>query len=133
MRGPKNLTEQEKLEIVLKGLTGGKTTKQICQEHQITPTLFYLLRRQAYQGMLESLKPKKRGRKMLRGDPEKKALIRANQKLLKEKMQVEHLLSMAQRTLSHRKSQSQLKAPACRSGRSDHWVNGGKKDQQPLP
>lgn len=126
MSGPKNLTEQEKLEIVLQGLSGDKSVRQICQEHQITPPLYYQLRQQALQGMLESLKPKKRGRKSRQPDPEKKALIQENQRLLKEKMQVQHLLNIARRTLSYQKSKNQ---PAA----SEHWVNGEKKDQQPLP
>ena len=43
-------TAQQKIEIVLAGLRGDRSVKEVCREHEISETLYYSLAREAARG-----------------------------------------------------------------------------------
>lgn len=51
----KNLTAEEKMAIILEGLTHGKSVSQICREHTISQTQYYKWRDKFLQGAKEKL------------------------------------------------------------------------------
>ena len=48
-------TAQQKLEIVLAGLRGERSIKEVCREHAITETLYYSWREKLLEGGREAL------------------------------------------------------------------------------
>jgi len=48
-------TAQQKIEIVLAGLRGDRTVKEVCREHEIAETLYYSWRDKLLEGGREAL------------------------------------------------------------------------------
>ena len=48
-------TAQQKIEIVLAGLRGERTVKEVCREHEISETLYYSWREKLLEGGREAL------------------------------------------------------------------------------
>ena len=67
-RNYRKFTAQQKLEIVLAGLRGDRTVKDVCREHEIAETLYYSWRDKLLEGGREQLagKEERRGEKELR-------------------------------------------------------------------
>jgi transposase len=61
-------TAQQKIEIVLAGLRGDRTVKEVCREHEIAETLYYSWRDKLLEGGREALagKDERNGEKELR-------------------------------------------------------------------
>jgi transposase-like protein len=61
-------TAQQKIEIVLAGLRGDRTVKEVCREHEISDTLYYSWRDKLLEGGREALagKDERNGQKELR-------------------------------------------------------------------
>ena len=61
-------TAQQKIEIVLAGLRGDRTVKEVCREHEISETLYYGWRDKLLEGGREALagKDERNGEKELR-------------------------------------------------------------------
>jgi transposase-like protein len=61
-------TAKQKLAIVLAGLRGDRSVKEVCREHQISDTLFYAWRDRLIEGGLEALagKEERQGERELR-------------------------------------------------------------------
>ena len=61
-------TAQQKVEIVLAGLRGDRTVKEVCREHEIAETLYYGWRDKLLEGGREALagKDERQGEKELR-------------------------------------------------------------------
>ena len=61
-------TAQQKIEIVLAGLRGDRTVKEVCREHEISDTLCYGWRDKLLEGGREALagKDERNGEKELR-------------------------------------------------------------------
>ena len=51
----RTFTAQQKLEIVLAGLRGDVTVKELCRSHQIAETLYYAWREKLLEGGREAL------------------------------------------------------------------------------
>ena len=48
-------TAQQKIEIVLAGLRGDRSVKEVCREHEIAETLYYTWREKLLEGGREAL------------------------------------------------------------------------------
>ena len=61
-------TAQQKLEIVLAGLRGDGSVKELCREHGIAETLYYTWREKLFEGGREALagKEERQGERELR-------------------------------------------------------------------
>jgi transposase-like protein len=61
-------TAKQKMAIVLAGLRGDRSVKEVCREHQISDTLFYAWRDKLIEGGLEALagKEERQGERALR-------------------------------------------------------------------
>jgi transposase len=61
-------TAQQKIEIVLAGLRGDRTVREVCREHEISETLYYGWRDKLLEGGREALagKDERNGEKELR-------------------------------------------------------------------
>ena len=61
-------TAQQKIEIVLAGLRGDRTVKEVCREHEISEALYYGWRDKLLEGGREALagKDERNGEKELR-------------------------------------------------------------------
>jgi transposase-like protein len=61
-------TAQQKLEIVLAGLRGDRSVKELCREHAIAGTLYYAWRERLFEGGLDALagKEERRGERELK-------------------------------------------------------------------
>jgi len=61
-------TAQQKIEIVLAGLRGDRSVKEVCREHAISETLFYGWREKLLEGGREALagKEERQGERELR-------------------------------------------------------------------
>ena len=61
-------TAQQKIEIVLAGLRGDRTVKEVCREHELSETLYYSWRDKLLEGGREALagKDERNGEKELR-------------------------------------------------------------------
>ena len=61
-------TAQQKIEIVLAGLRGDRSVKEVCREHEISDTLYYGWRDKLLEGGREALagKEERNGEKELR-------------------------------------------------------------------
>ena len=68
-----------KWQILKEGRSTNLTISQVCDQHQISPTLFYQWERTAERGALQSLQGQPRGRKKLR--PTEEALRNEIQRL----------------------------------------------------
>ena len=51
----RTFTAQKKLEIVLAGLRGERSVREVCREHEISETLFYSWREKLVEGGREAL------------------------------------------------------------------------------
>jgi transposase len=51
-------TAKQKLEIVLAGLRGDRSVKEVCREHEISETLYYSWREKLLEGGREALQGK---------------------------------------------------------------------------
>jgi transposase len=62
-------TAQQKIEIVLAGLRGDRSVRDVCREHEISDTLYYSWRDKLLEGGREALagKDERNGEKELRG------------------------------------------------------------------
>jgi transposase len=70
---------ETKLQILKEGRTTNLTISQVCDQYQISPTLFYQWERQANRAALTALQGQPRGRKKLR--PTEEALLAEVQRL----------------------------------------------------
>lgn len=70
---------ETKLQIVKEGRTTNLTISQVCDQYQISPTLFYQWERIADRAALTALQGQPRGRKKLR--PAEEALLAEVQRL----------------------------------------------------
>jgi transposase len=61
---------ETKLQILKEGRTTNYTISQVCDQYQISPTLFYQWERRADQAALTALQGQPRGRKKLRPSEE---------------------------------------------------------------
>ena len=68
-----------KWQILKEGRSTNLTISQVCDQHQISPTLFYQWERAAERGALQALQGQPRGRKKLR--PTEEALLTEIQRL----------------------------------------------------
>ena len=61
-------TAQQKIEIVLAGLRGDRSVKEVCREHAISETLYYSWREKLLEGARETLagKEERAGERELR-------------------------------------------------------------------
>lgn len=61
-------TAQQKIEIVVAGLRGDRSIKEVCRDHEITETLYYSWRDKLLEGGREALagKEERNGEKELR-------------------------------------------------------------------
>ncbi len=61
-------TAQQKIEIVLAGLRGDRSVKEVCRDHEIAETLYYTWREKLLEGGREALagKEERTGEKELR-------------------------------------------------------------------
>jgi transposase-like protein len=61
-------TAQQKIEIVLAGLRGDRSIKEVCRDHEIAETLYYTWREKLLEGGKEALagKEERTGEKELR-------------------------------------------------------------------
>lgn len=61
-------TAQQKIEIVLAGLRGDRSVKEVCRDHEIAETLYYTWREKLLEGGREALagKEERSGEKELR-------------------------------------------------------------------
>ena len=64
----RKFTAQQKLEVVLAGLRGDRSIKEVCREHEIAGTLYYTWREKLLEGGAERLagKDERQGEKELR-------------------------------------------------------------------
>ncbi len=58
IRKYRSWTAQQKLEIVLAGLRGDRSVKELCREHAIAETLYYSWREKLLEGGREALSGK---------------------------------------------------------------------------
>ena len=67
-RNYRKFTAQQKLEIVVAGLRGDRTVKDVCREHEISETLYYSWREKLIAGGREALagKEERAGERELR-------------------------------------------------------------------
>lgn len=67
-RNYRKLTAQQKLEIVLAGLRGDRSIRDVCREHEIAETLYYSWRDKLLEGGKATLagKDERQGEKELR-------------------------------------------------------------------
>jgi transposase-like protein len=68
-----------KWQILKEGRSTNLTISQVCDQHQINPTLFYQWERVAERGALQALQGQPRGRKKVR--PTEEALLNEIQRL----------------------------------------------------
>ena len=64
----RNWTAQQKIEIVLAGLRGDRSVREVCREHAISETLYYSWREKLLEGGREALagKEERQGERDLR-------------------------------------------------------------------
>jgi transposase len=74
-------TAQQKIEIVLAGLRGDRTVKEVCREHEISETLYYSWRDKLLEGGREALA----GKDERNGDKELRRKIRELERALGRK------------------------------------------------
>ena len=77
----RKFTAQQKLEIVLAGLRGDRSVKDICREHEIAETLYYSWRDKLLEGGREQLA----GREDRQGEKELRKRIRELERALGRK------------------------------------------------
>jgi transposase len=75
------LDGEQKIEIVLAGLRGNRTVKDVCREHEISDTLFYSWRDKLLEGGREALA----GKEERSGERELRRRIRALERALGRK------------------------------------------------
>lgn len=75
----RHIPADTKWQILKEGRSTNLTISQVCDQHQISPTLFYQWKRAAERGALQALQGQPRGRKKLR--PTEEALLTEVQRL----------------------------------------------------
>jgi transposase len=78
----RKFTAQQKIEIVLAGLRGDRSVKEVCREHEIAETLYYTWREKLLEGGREALA----GKEERTGDRELKKKIRELERALGRKV-----------------------------------------------
>jgi len=74
-------TATQKIEIVLAGLRGDRSVKEVCREHEISETLYYSWREKLLEGGREALQ----GKEERRGERELRRKIRELERALGRK------------------------------------------------
>ena len=74
-------TAKQKIEIVLAGLRGDRSVKEVCREHEISETLYYSWREKLLEGGREALQ----GKEERRGERELRRKIRELERALGRK------------------------------------------------
>ena len=74
-------TAQQKIEIVLAGMRGDRTMKEVCREHEISETLYYSWRDKLLEGGRRALA----GKEERRGEQELRRKIRELERALGRK------------------------------------------------
>lgn len=77
----RTFTAQQKIEIVLAGLRGDRTVKEVCREHEIAETLYYAWREKLLEGGRTALA----GKEERFGEKELKKKIRELERTLGRK------------------------------------------------
>src|SRR5215207_2750251 len=77
----RKFTAQQKLEIVLAGLRGDRSVKDVCREHEIAETLYYSWRDKLLEGGREQLA----GREERQGEKELRKRVRELERALGRK------------------------------------------------
>src|SRR5947209_11659633 len=80
-RKDRTFTAQQKIEIVLAGLRGDRSIKEVCREHEIAETLYYNWREKLLEGGRTALA----GREERSGEKELKKMIRELERTLGRK------------------------------------------------
>ena len=75
----RQFSAEAKWQILKEGRSTHLTISQVCDQHQISPTLFYQWERAAERGARQALQGQPRGRKKLR--PSEEALLNEIQRL----------------------------------------------------
>ncbi len=75
----RHIPAETKWQILKEGRSTNLTISQVCDQHQISPTLFYQWERAAERGARQALQGQPRGRKKLR--PTEEALLTEVQRL----------------------------------------------------
>ena len=75
----RQFSAETKWQILKEGRSTNLTISQVCDQHQINPTLFYQWERTAERGARQALQGQPRGRKKLR--PSEEALLNEIQRL----------------------------------------------------
>jgi transposase len=78
----RKFTAQQKIEIVLAGLRGDRSVKEVCREHEIAETLYYTWREKLLEGGREALA----GKEERSGERELKKKIRELERALGRKV-----------------------------------------------
>jgi len=78
----RKFTAQQKIEIVLAGLRGDRSVKEVCREHEIAETLYYTWREKLLEGGREALA----GKEERTGERELKKKIRELERALGRKV-----------------------------------------------
>lgn len=78
----RTFTAQQKIEIVLAGLRGDRTVKEVCREHEIAETLYYAWREKLLEGGRTALA----GKEERSGEKELKRKIRELERTLGRKI-----------------------------------------------
>lgn len=78
----RKFTAQQKIEIVLAGLRGDRSVKEVCREHEIAETLYYTWREKLLEGGREALA----GKEERSGERELKEKIRELERALGRKV-----------------------------------------------
>src|SRR5712691_9858213 len=74
-------TAQQKIEIVLAGLRGDRSVREVCREHEISETLYYSWRDKLLEGGREALA----GKEERQGDKELRRRVRELERALGRK------------------------------------------------
>jgi len=80
-RNYRKFTAQQKLEVVLAGLRGDRTVKDVCREHEIAETLYYSWRDKLLEGGARELA----GKEERQGEKELKKRVRELERALGRK------------------------------------------------
>lgn len=78
----RKFTAQQKIEIVLAGLRGDRSVKEVCREHEIAETLYYTWREKLLEGGRDALA----GEEERTGEKELKKKIRELERALGRKV-----------------------------------------------
>lgn len=106
------LTLDQRIHLVLEGLSGKRQVTDLCREMGVSRERYYEMARQAMTQLAQALSPKKRGRKPKAPDPEKEEMRREIESLRKDKTHLDTLWRVAQRAISYRVREDAVKKTA---------------------